>query len=322
VSHALRFSLLEDCQAVVVSLQLADGHAEDAYIALRREPLQDLPLITAPSFSREGELNSKVSYPLILERLAEEQSTFHLVALGLPGEIGALFLDPATEAEVEQVEFGPQAPRQQLTLELQLPETINPRLLDQPLEFQVLALDPQGFQELAQLRRRHGDQPLPRAELAALKASNAVFALVPRGTGELELLAESRPQEIEPGQTARFALQVVNTGSLDLSEIALSTSLPDGWSAELTPDTLDQLPAGERTPAALELRAPALLQGEYEFRLNAAAFAGKRRIEAPEKEVRLRVEAPVDWRRALLMAGALLLLLGGVIALRMRLRRR
>lgn len=320
--QTLKFALLEDCQAVVVSLQLPDGHTEDSYIALRRETLQNLPLITAPHFSREGELNSKVSYQLILERLGEDQATFHVAAVNLPGEISALFLDPATEAEVDQVKFGTQASRQQLTLELQLSENLSPRYLDQPLEFYVLALDQEAYQELAQQQRHYQDQPLPREVLATLKGSSAAFELVPRGTGELELLTESRTQEIEPGQTGRFAVQLANTGSLELRAVTLSTSLPTGWSAQVEPDTVSQLPAGERIRIDLSLHAPADLQGEYEFRLSASGLAGKHRIEAPEKALGLRVEAPVDWHRTLLLTGALALLLCGAIALSMRLRRR
>lgn len=320
--QTLRFALLEDCQAVVVSLRLPDGHVEDSYITLRRETLQDLPLITAPHFSREAELNSKVSYQLILERLGEDQTSFRVAAVNLPGEISALFLDPATEAEIDQVKFGPKATRQQLTLELQLSENLSPRYLDQPLEFYVLALDQEAYQELIQQQRRYAGQPLPREKLAALKGSSAAFKLVPRGTGELELLTESHTQEIEPGEIGRFAVQLANTGSLELSEVVLSTSLPAGWSAQVEPDTVPQLPAGEKIRVGLSLHAPPALQGEYEFRLSASGLAGKRRIEAPEKALGLRVEAPVDWRRALLLTGALGLLLCGAIALSMRLRRR
>ncbi|MBI2505348.1 MAG: hypothetical protein HYW07_19210 [Candidatus Latescibacteria bacterium] len=320
--HTLRFSLLEDCQAVVVSLRLPDGYTEDTYIALRRETLQDLPLITSPQFSREGELNTRVSYQLILERLAEDEGTFRLAVANLPGQITALFLDPTSEAELNQVKFSPQATRQQLALELQLPEDLSPRYLDQPLEFYVLVLGQEAFQELAQLQRRYPDQALPREEVAALKGSSAAFELVPRGTGELELLTESRSQRIAPGQTARFAVQLANTGSLELAGVALSTSLPAGWSAQVEPDTIAQLPAGERLRVALSLHAPPALQGEYEFRLSASGLAGKRRIEATEKELGLRVEAPVDWHRALLLSGALALLLAGVIALSIRFRRR
>jgi hypothetical protein len=320
--HTLRFTLLEDCQDLVVSLVFPDGHAESTRLALRRETLQDLPQITSPHFSREGELNAKVSYQLFLERLGEDEAVFIPAVLGLPAEVSALFLDPATEAEVDQVEFGPQSSHHHLTLELQLPEALNPQLLDQPLPFQVLVLDPRAYQELNQLRRRHGDQAPPAGELASLRAGSAAFTLVPRGTGELELLTESRAQEIGPGQTARFAVQVVNSGSLDLAGVALTTSLPLGWSAALDPDTLDQLPAGERVRVNLELRAPTGLQGEYELRLSAVGYAGRRRVEAPERELVLRVETPVDWRNVLLVGVGLAVLLGAAVTLRVRWRRR
>ncbi len=314
-AHTLRFSLLEDCQALVVAIHLPDGHTESAHIALRRETLQDLPQITSPQVSREAELNTKVSYQLILERLAEDDRAFGLATEGLPSEIGATFLDPATEAEVVQVQFGPQATRQHLTLELQLPEILGAHLLDQPLPFRVLALEPQTTHDLTQARRGAGG-------MAAPKGSSAAFELVPRGTGELELWSESRTQEIEPGQNGRFAVQLANTGSLDLEKVVLFTSVPSGWIAAVSPDTLAHLPAGDRLRLTLDLQAPAGVQGEYEFRLNAVGYAGRRRIEAPEKALGLRVEAPLDWRRGLGLSTVLLALLCGAIALSIRLRRR
>lgn|GEM_PF-2159846 len=60
------------------------------------------------------------------------------------------------------------------------------------------------------------------------------------------------------------------------------------------------------------------MQGEYEFRLNAAGYAGERRVEAAEKPLGLRVEAPLGWRRGLALATAVLLLLGGAIAFSIR----
>lgn len=99
-SQTLRFSLLEDCQSSVVSMQMPDGRAESSPIALRPEALHGQPQITTPQSSREAELNTKVSYQLIVERLAEDETPFTLIAEGLPAQIGVAFLDPATEAEV------------------------------------------------------------------------------------------------------------------------------------------------------------------------------------------------------------------------------
>jgi hypothetical protein len=117
-------------------------------------------------------------------------------------------------------------------------------------------------------------------------------------------------------------VQVVNSGSLDLAGVALTTSLPLGWSAALDPDTLARLPTGEQARVNLELRAPNGLQGEYELRLSAAGYAGRRRVEAPEKELVLRVEAPVNWRRVLLVGAGLAALLGAAATLRARWRGR
>ncbi|MBM3280065.1 MAG: hypothetical protein FJY95_18610 [Candidatus Handelsmanbacteria bacterium] len=136
---------------------------------------------------------------------------------------------------------------------MQLPETLDAVLLDRPLSFLVLALELHAFQEYCQARRRTDGQASPLARLAALQADSAELELVLRGTEELKWWSKARIQEIEPGQSARFAVRLANTGSLDLEGVALSTSVPAGWSAALNPDTLALLPADEhlRTPSRL-----------------------------------------------------------------------
>lgn len=313
--QALQFRLLEDYEAVVVSLRLPDTYAEDPYIVLRRESLQDLPTLSSAQSSQEGDLNSRVRYDLILERLAEEEKTFRLAVIDLPEEIAASFVDPATEAELTQVKFSDKLSRQQLELELQIPEKLSQHYIDQTIEFYVFVVDQEGFQQLAQLKRSRGEQPLSPKELAALKGTRERFALIPRGTGRLELLVDDRFQELETSQAATFQVDLLNAGTLELARASLRLSLPAGWTCQATPETVASIAPGERETVELVLASPPGLKGEYEFRLEAAGYAGQSRVEAQEKEISVRVEPPIDrWRTGLIIGGIIALIAGVTIA--------
>ena len=115
--QSLIFRLLDDEDSVVVKMRMADS-GQDVHIILRKESLQDIPTINSVQFSQEGDLNSRVRYDIILERLAEDEKNFRLAIVNLPQEIDSAFRDPGTDASLTQVKFSEEITRQQLELEL------------------------------------------------------------------------------------------------------------------------------------------------------------------------------------------------------------
>ena len=99
-------------------------------------------------FSQEGDLNSRVRYDLILKRLAEDEKTFRLAVVNLPREIDFAFLDPATNASLTQLKFSEEVTRQQLELELQIPEKLSRHFVDQTVEFYVFVTEQAGTLEV------------------------------------------------------------------------------------------------------------------------------------------------------------------------------
>jgi hypothetical protein len=205
---SLTFGLLEDRESVVVSMHLQDAKLEDIHIVLRRESLQDIPTINSVQFSQEGDLNTTVRYDLILERLAEDEKTFRLALINLPREIDPAFLDPASGASLTQVKFSESTTRQQLELELQIPEKLSRRYVDETMEFHVFITDQEGFQQIAELNRTYGDKIVPVEEIAEVKGSREVFQLIPRGKAILECIIPKRYQEIKTDEEV-----VVRVGS-------------------------------------------------------------------------------------------------------------
>lgn len=319
----LTFRLLSDYDDVVVALSLQDNQMERLHIVLRRESQQDLPTINSVQFSQEGDLNTRVRYDLILERLAEDEKTFRLALVNLPREINPAFLDPGTGASLTQVKFSEEVSRQQLELELQIPEKLSRHYVDQTIEFYVFITDAEGFQQIGELRRRHRDGQIPLAELNQVKGSKEHFELIPRGRGALETIIANRYQEIKTGEEVLVRVDLLNTGTLELARVHLVLTTPLDWTYTTQPDTIGHILPGEKEPVNITLVPPPDLGvSEYDVRVEAAGYEGNERIEAREKDITIRVEKRADVVRNALIIGAVIALVVGVAVGSIRVSRR
>ena len=306
--QSLIFRLLDDEDSVVVKMRMADS-GQDVHIILRKESLQDIPTINSVQFSQEGDLNSRVRYDIILERLAEDEKNFRLAIVNLPQEIDSAFRDPGTDASLTQVKFSEEITRQQLELELQIPEQLSRRYIDQTIEFYVFATDQEGFKQIGELNRKHGNGPIPLEGINTVKGNKERFELVPRGQGALETIIANRYQEVKVGEEVLVRADLLNTGTLEVEQVHVVLTPPLGWTWTSKPDTLARILPGEKEPVNITLLPPAGLGvSEYDVRVEAVGYVGNEKIEAQEKDITIRVEA-----RAKILRNALII--GGVIAL-------
>ena len=319
----LTFRLLEDREHVVVSMRLQSDELENTHIVLRRESLQDIPTINSVQFSQEGDLNTTVHYDLILERLAEDEKTFRLALINLPREIDPAFIDPASGASLTQVKFSEAATRQQLELELQIPEKLSRRYVDETMEFYVFITDQEGFQQIAELNRKYGDKMVPVREVADVKGNREVFQLIPRGKATLECIIPNRYQEIKTGEEVVVRVDLLNTGTLEVETVHLVLLTPMGWTYSTKPDTIDKILPTEKEPVNITLVPPAGLgESEFDVRVEALGYEGIERIEAEEKDITIRVKARASLARNALIIGGVILLVVGVAVVSIKASRR
>ena len=307
----LTFRLLQDYEDVVVDLTYLDGSTELLHIVMRRESSQDLPTINSVQFSQEGDLNTRVNYDLILERLAEDEKTFRLALVNLPREITPAFLDPGTNASLTQVKFSEEVTRQQLELELQIPEKLSRGYVDQTIEFYVFVTEAAGFERIGELNRKHRG-PIPLEEINTIPGNKERFELIPRGRGALETLIANRYQEVRTGEDVQVRVDLLNTGTLEVENVHLVLTPPLDWTWSSEPDTIDRILPGEKEPVNITLVQPAGLGvSEYDVRVEAAGYEGPERIEAQEKDITIRVEKRARViRNALIIAAVIALVVG------------
>ena len=322
-SRTETFRLLQDEDAVVVSISTQDSKPDMRYIVLRRESAQDFPTINSVQFSQEGELNSRIRFDLILERLAEDEKTFRLAIVNLPHEIDPAFLDPATNANLTQVKFSEEVTRQQLELELQIPEKLSRHYVDQTIEFYVFITDQEGFQQIGKLNRKYRPKPVPLEEINTIKGDKERFELVPRGRGALETIIANRYQEVKTGEEVLVRVDLLNTGTLEVENVHLVLTPPLDWTYTTKPDTLKRILPGEKEPVNITLVPPKDLGvSEYDVRVEAVGYEGNERIEAREKDITIRVEAQADIIRNAFIIGGVIALVIGVAVVSIRVSRR
>ena len=312
-SVQLTFRLLEDWDDVVVAMTYVDESEEDHYIILRRESTQDLPSINSVQFSQEADLNTRVNYDLILERLAEDEKTFRLALVNLPREITPAFVDPGTNASLTQVKFSEEVTRQQLELELQIPEKLSRRYVDQTIKFYVFITDTEGFARIGELNRSHSGGVIPLEEINTIPGNKERFELIPRGRAVLETIIANRYQEIRTGEEVLVRVDLLNTGTLEVERVHVVLTPPLNWTWSSNPDTIDRILPGEKEPVNITLVPPEDIGiSEYDVRIEAAGYEGPELIEAQEKDITIRVEERAAVIRNALIIGAVIALVIGI----------
>ena len=293
---------------------MLSSEAEETHrIVLRKESLQDIPTINSVQFSQEGELNSSVRYDLILERLAEDEKTFRLAVVNLPAQIDFKFLDQATNASLTQVKFSEESTRQQLELEIEIPEKLNRAFVDQTIEFYVFITDQEGFKQIGDLNRKYGSKSKPLEAINTVKGNKERFELVPRGQGELETIIANRYQEVKIGEEVTVRVELLNPGTLEVEGVHLVLTPPLGWTYSATPDTIPKIEPADKEPINITLYPPDDLGvSEYDVRIEAVGFVGNEKIEAQEKDITVRVEARADIVTNALIIGFVIALVIGV----------
>jgi hypothetical protein len=313
-TQRLTFRLLRDLDEVGVAVRFLQ-RSQTQTIVLKKESLQDIPTITSAQFSQEGELNTKVTYDLILERLAEDEKTFRLAILNLPAELDVTFIDPATGASLTQVKFNETLTKLQLNLQIAIPEKLSREFIDQTIEFVVLVTDADGFRALEELQRQHQETSIPLEAIQGLPGEKAMLELIPRGKGALEILITNRYEEIKVGDRAAIRLDLHNTGTLAVEDVRLDTRLPLEWGVTVSPDRIGEVPAGEKEPVNLKVvPQKGIGVGEYEVEVKAMGRVGPETVESTEQVITIRVGARARVvRNTVIIAGLIAVVLGLVV---------
>ena len=318
----LTFGLLRDLEEITVSLSYLDLEILRK-VTLTKEATLLFPRIESAQFSQEGILGTKVRYDIAMEHLGEEERTFHLAVVNLPREVDSFFINPTTQARIAQVKFSGVIPKQEIELELAIPEKLTRSYVNKRIEFFAYVTDAPGFKAISAFKEKYGDTPVSEEELNTVEGSSVTLELIPRGVGKLELIIPNRFQEIKVGEKVTVRLDVQNTGTLEVNNVKLDLSLPYQWQAEAVPALLKEIRADEKQSVVVRVTpATELGVGEYDIRFIARGEVGSERVESPEKIVSIRVETRTNIIGIAILVGALIMLVLAIAIISIKISRR
>ncbi len=318
---SLTFQLQKDVDSITVALNYPDLLQEDRRsIFLQKESEQDVVNVSSLRFSQEGNLGSRVTYDLSLDRLAETENTFQLWVINLLSRLSFEFRDAETESRMSQVKFTQAQSKRLLSLIVFLPEELDASYLDQTLAFYVAVLDEQEARKLGGVNNR---LDLDSSQIAQIKGGVERFELIPKGVPEIELFIPNAYHTIKMGEGIDMTLKLRNIGTRDLVDIRMVIDVYTEWKYVVEPEVIGTLKRNEELDISLSLiPSPDVGVGEYEAKVNAELTVDNRRFEAREKTVRVHIESKTQLSVTVILFGVLILLVIGIAIVTVRISRR
>ncbi len=302
----LSFQLLTDVDSVTVAITCRN-QTQEIPVQLERAAADSETRISSSQLSQETNLGSQAMYNLTLERPTVDIRSFHLKLLNLPRQISYSFIDPQTQARLSQITFPAGVTRLPMGLKLFMPERADDDVqVDKQLEFWALALNEAAAARFGQ------ERPYTEDEIAAAGPGRIKMSVIPRGVGQLVVMAPSLLTEIESGQVVESTLTVRNTGTRRLDNIRLSAESPLNWRVEMTPSVIPYIESNREEVVKLRIvPTENIMVGDYEVRIKTECLTENRRAQADDKVYRVNVKAGTSLATtAGLMGGVLLLVIG------------
>ena len=316
----LDFGLLQDLDAVTVSVLYGDGSQQSRKIFLQKDASVNIAAIEAEQFSQEVELGGSTDYSMTLELFSGVSNTFKLEVVGLPSEINRYFLDPSTSNRLSQFQFTEGVNTRQAALRVFLPErpTANVRI-DEAMSFYAVAIPRERIDEIGDLR----DRTMTASEIEALDVGYVRLELVSRGIGEILVRAPQLFHTIKPDETVAVNIEVVNEGTRRLDNVRIETDLPLNWTDTIEPAVIEKLDINEERRVGLGFTPPAdIAPGRYEIRIRTTSLSDDQPIEGEDKTVTIQVEQEANLLGTLLLILLIVGLVVGIVIFGIRLSRR
>jgi len=316
------FELLADVQEAGVKLSYLDQTVTEQ-VYLEKESLQTIPAVIAAQFSQEGQLGEVVQYKLDLEMLVTSDRSFSLLVTNLPPQISYSFVEIDSGARVTSVRFTEEVGKHNLALELSVPQRLGVDMIDQALNFQAWVVTTKQAETFNGLRQKYANQTIPGEELDSIKAGRVDLGLIPKGEGLLEILINNLWIEVNPQQDVQFDAELHNDGTLNLFDIVPEITPPIGWTAEVSPKSIEKLLPNDKQRIQIFLHPTDDVDvGEYETLFEVRGQSGGEVIEALERRLKIRVSAKASMTTTLMLIGGLVVMVGGIVFAGVKLSRR
>ncbi|GAB5520667.1 MAG: hypothetical protein RhofKO_29180 [Rhodothermales bacterium] len=316
----LNFGLLQDVDAVTVSMIYGNGTQQSRKIFLQKDASVNVASIQAEQFSQEVELGGTTDFDMNLELFSGESNTFKLEVVNLPREINRYFVDPTTNNRLSQFQFNEGVNTRQAGLKVFLPDRPSDGVqMDQSIAFYALAIPRERVGEFPNI----GNEQLTLADIEAMRVGYTRLELVPRGVGEILVRAQVLSFDIKPGETVEATIEVVNEGTRSLNNVRVETDPPLNWTDEIDPPVIQSLDINEERRVTMRFTPPDdIAPGRYEVRMETTSLSDDLPIRAEDKTVIIRVEQEANVWGTIFIILLIVGLVVGIVVFGIRLSRR
>ena len=316
----INFELLQELDAVTVSLIYGNGAQQSRKIYLQKDDSENIASIKPEQFSQEVELSGNTDYQMSLELFSSDANTFKLEAVNLPSEINRYFVDPATDNRLSQFQFTEGVNTREAALRIFLPERPTENVkIDESLTFYAISIPRERIEEIGDVSNRE----MTEAEIQALGVGYAKLELVPRGIGEILVRAPLLSFTIKPEEEVVVNLEVVNEGTRSLNNVRVEADPPLNWTDTITPDVIPTLDINEERQIQLRFKpAPNESPGRYEVRVQTTSLSDDLPIRGEDKTISIEIEAEANIFGTLIVVLLIVGLVLTIIIFGIRLSRR
>jgi uncharacterized membrane protein len=273
--------------------------------------------ITSMQFSQEADLGGSCKYDLSLEEFSSGSMTYQMALVNTPPQLTYEFRS-ADNTRISQIKFTEEVTTQNVSLNLFLPIRADDQIIiDTPIVFYVIAYDPEVVLDI------QGNKYYSESDIDSWDCGKAKLELIPRGIGEIELIATQLYHDIRIGKRISTNFELRNTGTVPIYNIQTKLDLPYDWSGVITPDVVDVLEAGKEIRLKCESSSPEDAGvGDYEISVIASAYVDNRLIETDVKTMRVHLTAGTGYLGPLLLIVMVAGVIGGTVFLGRKLSRR
>ena len=316
----INFELLQELDAVTVSLIYGNGAQQSRKIYLQKDDSENIASIKPVQFSQEVELSGNTDYRMSLELFSSDANTFKLEAVNLPSEINRYFVDPATDNRLSQFQFTEGVNTREAALRVFLPERPTGDVkIDEGLSFYAIAIPRERIEEIGDVSRRQ----MSEDEIKALNVGYARLELLPRGIGEILVRANQLFFTIKPDEEVNVPLEVVNEGTRSLNNVRVEVDPPLNWTDQISPNVIETLDINEERRIELNLAPPANVSpGRYEVRIQTTSLSDDLPIRGEDKTVSIQIDPEANVLGTLLLVLLIVGLVVGIVIFGIRLSRR
>ncbi len=316
----INFELLQELDAVTVSLIYGNGSQQSRKIYLQKDDSENIASIKPEQFSQEVELSGNTDYRMSLELFSSDANTFKLEAVNLPSEINRYFVDPATDNRLSQFQFTEGVNTREAALRIFLPERPTDNVqIDEGMTFYAISIPRERIEEIGDVSRRQ----MTEDEIKALNVGYAKLELVPRGIGEILVRAPLLSFTIAPDEEVSVNLEVVNEGTRSLNNVRVEADPPLNWTDTINPDVIQTLDINEERQIQLIFKpAPDVSPGRYEVRVQTTSLSDDLPIRGEDKTISIEIEAEANVLGTLVVVSLILGLVTAIVVFGIRLSRR